>query len=267
MTEDLPAYRTIPEYRTVLAGTNHFASYRSDSRKKERFLGEVRRANHLIVEGDRNLTNFIAAGLPATLTKTNYETLAITSFREGDIHPLEGQEDMVALAKTHGCRPDLFTAYYILCQLGRKAVRHASSVRRITESEVYRLILTGLKARMEPYRNMRVNDAARALGRILHDPTFKDTDSILESIGLEFLWFEKRLREEEVMSPKARELCTGLRGNKLVIVGYYHLDSVEKHIKGEPTEPAPTWQQVIETAEPAVRDAILRIENELVPLE
>ncbi len=38
ITEDLPAYRDIPEYGTVLVGTKHGASYKSGEGKKERFL-------------------------------------------------------------------------------------------------------------------------------------------------------------------------------------------------------------------------------------
>ncbi len=68
------------------------------------------------------------------------------------------------------------------------------------------------------------------------------------------------------MGPKAKELCRGLRGSKLVVCGYNHLDTTENHIKGEPTEPPQTWQQVVETSEPHIRDAIRRIETELVPL-
>ncbi len=233
--------------------------------KRRDFSNELRRANHLIVEGDRDLTNLVAAGVQAPLTETNYETLAITSFR-GDIHPLEGQQDMVALGSRYGCRPDLFGAYFILSQIPRKAVKHAASHTGTTESEVYRYFLTNMKAQLDPYKNIRVNKSVTALVRMFYDPMFRGSDDLIDQIGLEFLWFEKRLREEEIMGPKARELCTGLRGNKLVIVGYDHLDSAEKHIRGEPTEPLETWQQVIETAPEDVRKAITRIERELVPL-
>ncbi len=204
VTEDLPAYRSIPEYRTVLAGTNHFASYKSDREKEKRFLGELKKANHLILEGDRQLTNFVSSGIPQNpLTETNYETLAIRNFK-GEANILEGHQDMVALGSRYGCRPDLFGAYFVLFNINRAAIRHAASHVGTTQSEVYRYFLTQIKDHLDPYRKIRVNDATRALVRILHDPVFKDADDLIDLIGVEFLWFEKRLREEKSWDQKQK---------------------------------------------------------------
>ena len=261
ITEDLPAYRNVPEYGTVLVGTVHDAICYADGKdRRKKFLVELGRANHLILEcqeGEIELASSVES------TSASYEVFAFSEF-DGKPLYLEGNRDAVLLLNRYGCRRDLFGAYSVLSESHRMEIQKDARELGKTEYDLYwfRLQLTQSS---RAYINFSVNKSLAVLRKILTDPVLGSKPELIDAIGEEFLFFHSGVREVEVLGPNARDLCVRLRGNKFVILGYLHLDRVSKYVKGESIDPAMTWQQVIETADPVVRDAILRIENELVP--
>jgi len=252
--ENTPIYEQVDSI--VLIGVAHGANAERQREKRAKFLAEIYRCDHLLLEGNHAVSNMNALLLP-----TNYETTARRVFRD-PAYFLEEDADIPALGEKYGVRKDLFDLYDSL-----QILRAGLQVCNDNPEILARMLMNDLEVKRRLYRGfdaIHPEETLRKIGEMLRLFPEEEADVVC-GIGEIFEWYKARVRDHELLGPRTRNLLPRLRGRKGEIVGANHVDYLARYLRGQATGPPEDWRSFAQGLDPQQRNVIRRIEEELFP--
>jgi len=252
--KNTPVYEEVGDL--LLIGTVHTADIKKSPRRKvERFLNEILKSDHLILEGYYHK----ATKLLQEKGEPNYERTAVNNF-QGPVYYLEEGSDFRGIAERYGVRRDLIGLYDLFCDLyDIVSMSHS-------QDDMLDTMRTDLETKKQIYPGWNEIDSDATL-RMVHVTmsNFPENPNLIADIGIMFGSYLGQLREYEILRPKTLEFNATLNGRKTEIVGADHVRCLARCLKGEDVEHPEEWKIFVEGLEPQYKDTIRRIERDIFP--
>ena len=252
-----PIYVNLPEHDLVIIGAGHSFGINEvphPEKKLENLLHEVLNCNHLILEGTINSNNTVLR--PGTI---DYNAIAM-QYCNGEKHFLEeGVTNLGGIFEKYGISKELIGLYNLFRAMSRVKIFSENGFKKYFD--FLNKFLQGMRTKPFPGLDIEIEDVFNKF-EILKG-IFPNTFLELNALGIAFSWYSAELREYEILCPKTEDSVSKLSGKKVEIVGAYHVDGLEKRLKGKSIKKPKVWKEFVRGLEPSQQEFVNLIESKI----